>query len=308
MVLNQENNQNFMNIGDRAEVESAIQAERENMNELYAELGKLYMSIHSSDYEQALAEAVEAIKAAETNIQKYTQQLEELNDFIKCPTCGTELPKIAAFCINCGTQMAMPVEPQPEEDQSTVKCPACGQAVEDDMKFCTFCGYALSGQSVPVDVAEEVAPVEEPIAQEPALSALELEPPVVPAMVCAACGQSVEADMKFCTFCGAVINKEPEQPKSAAMEDFSYEPAALVSAPVAPVIEAPAEESVAPEVNTFVCSACGQSIEAGTKFCTYCGTPVAAPAPAVSVEPKCHNCGATVPRGSAFCVECGTKL
>ena len=47
------------------------------------------------------------------------------------------------------------------------------------------------------------------------------------------------------------------------------------------------------------------TLEEGLKFCTYCGAPVAAPAPTIR---KCPGCGAEAPEGGAFCVECGTKL
>lgn len=48
------------------------------------------------------------------------------------------------------------------------------------------------------------------------------------------------------------------------------------------------------------CSKCGAELDAGSKFCMECGTPV----PQVK---KCIQCGATLPINVKFCNECGAK-
>src|SRR5215469_11035671 len=47
------------------------------------------------------------------------------------------------------------------------------------------------------------------------------------------------------------------------------------------------------------CSKCGRDNRAGRKFCTSCGTPLAA---------ACPNCGAPIQPDESFCGECGTAL
>ena len=47
------------------------------------------------------------------------------------------------------------------------------------------------------------------------------------------------------------------------------------------------------------CTSCGTVNEAGRKFCTECGEPLAA---------GCPSCGAPIPAGAKFCGECGTKV
>ena len=48
------------------------------------------------------------------------------------------------------------------------------------------------------------------------------------------------------------------------------------------------------------CPKCGNSNNAGAKFCTECGTKLGAA--------TCPNCQAEVPAGAKFCNECGTKI
>lgn len=78
---------------------------------------------------------------------------------------------------------------------------------------------------------------------------------------CAGCGAAMPAGARFCPACGAP------------------------SAPVAPT-------------GMVVCPACGKPTPQG-KFCTECGSPLAA---------ACPGCGAQVAPGAKFCPECGQRL
>ena len=53
---------------------------------------------------------------------------------IQCPSCGTELPADARFCMKCGEQLVV-----------VKKCPKCGHTLDEDANFCSNCGYALKG-------------------------------------------------------------------------------------------------------------------------------------------------------------------
>ena len=50
--------------------------------------------------------------------------------------------------------------------------------------------------------------------------------------------------------------------------------------------------------NEMICPSCGKKTPKG-KFCMECGAPLIN---------RCPNCGAEVPQGGKFCLECGTKL
>ncbi|MEK6278642.1 MAG: zinc-ribbon domain-containing protein, partial [Actinomycetota bacterium] len=49
-----------------------------------------------------------------------------------CPSCGTENPERARFCMSCGTAL----EP---------RCPSCGAENPPGAKFCIECGTVLQG-------------------------------------------------------------------------------------------------------------------------------------------------------------------
>ena len=64
------------------------------------------------------------------------------------------------------------------------------------------------------------------------------------------------------------------------------------------------ERPAAAKTETIKCSKCDQGLEAGAKFCVYCGTPVPLPvAPEVTIF--CQYCGAKLAPGKHFCTQCG---
>lgn len=123
---------------------------------------------------------------------------------------------------------------------------------------------------------------------------------------CVNCGASVSKESSFCTACGKPADKKEE-------------PAPV--APVAPVAPAAPVAPVAPST-TATCPACGRSVENGVKFCTFCGSPMNAPAaapqaisfdeafaaPAEPVSNKCPTCSSEYADDDIFCINCGTKL
>jgi predicted ATPase/class 3 adenylate cyclase len=55
---------------------------------------------------------------------------------MECPQCGTENPKAAKFCLNCGTRMAL-------------ACPQCGADLPLQARFCTGCGAPVGAALAP---------------------------------------------------------------------------------------------------------------------------------------------------------------
>jgi class 3 adenylate cyclase len=49
-----------------------------------------------------------------------------------CPSCGTENPAGARFCMSCGTALER-------------RCPNCGSPAPPEARFCMTCGHALDG-------------------------------------------------------------------------------------------------------------------------------------------------------------------
>ena len=65
--------------------------------------------------------------------------------------------------------------------------------------------------------------------------------------------------------------------------------------------QAPAQQPAAPAAKGGFCSACGQPLTPGAKFCPNCGQKQA-------VSGVCPACGAAVQPGAKFCSGCGQKL
>ncbi len=55
-----------------------------------------------------------------------------------CPGCGAEIFEDSAFCIQCGMRLKPMEEPQPEPQEE--RCPNCNAVVEEDSMFCINCG------------------------------------------------------------------------------------------------------------------------------------------------------------------------
>ncbi len=78
-----------------------------------------------------------------------------------CPSCNTQNEDSAQFCVNCGTPLAAP--PQPE---GAVACPSCGTANPPGAQFCVNCGTPLASGSVLAGV-QQPAVSAEPAPQPP---------------------------------------------------------------------------------------------------------------------------------------------
>ena len=99
-------------------------------------------------------------------------------------------------------------------------------------------------------------------------------------MLCPECKAEIAKDAVFCNYCGMRL-REPEP-----------------------------EPTPEPEPQPAVCSNCGKELREGQRFCTNCGTPVAA-APDAPKEPElqhCPACGTELPPEARFCFSCGAKL
>ena len=119
--------------------------------------------------------------------------------------------------------------------------------------------------------------------------------PKVERIPCETCGTFVLKGKKFCTGCGAPMEKREKKPVcdgcGALLEEgdkFCNECGAAVEQKPKPLI----------------CAQCGESLEEGDKFCNECGA-------AVEQKPKppvCPNCGKLLKVGKKFCSACGTRV
>jgi len=206
-------------------------------------------------------------------------------------------------------------------------CPECGKAVAPNAKFCRNCGASQLEDTTTTPVpapAQVTTPVPEPmpapapviITREPPqpspvpLPPERVEPPVAP-LLCSSCGSPLSPSEKFCGICGTRAGQ-------------TVPPAPQV--PPAPLVPAAPAMGQTPNVRT--CTACGNVIKPGDKYCSKClvivrdsppqaaartATPAPAgfpvPSPAPVMEPpfgarSCNTCGNIIKPGDKYCSKC----
>lgn len=209
--------QKAQELSETTKLNSLISEEEKKINNTYYQIGKLYVSLHSEDSEEAFAGMIASVAEGEQKISGYRRQIQDIKGVQRCEKCGAEVARGVAFCSSCGAPMPKAETPAPTEDQ--VRCESCGAMVKRGMRFCTFCGKPLTPPAAPAAPAEVPAAdspaVEEPAAETaavevPAADAPAVEAPVADApaeRVCPSCGAKVEDGCAFCTECGAKVEQ-----------------------------------------------------------------------------------------------------
>ncbi|MCD8144222.1 MAG: zinc ribbon domain-containing protein [Oscillospiraceae bacterium] len=146
------------------------------INQLYAEMGKLYCQLHPEDAEPQLARYVSSIQEMETRNREWNDQIQALRGLRKCPHCGAWISKTVTFCVNCG-QRAIP--------EHVTLCPRCGSQAPEGTLFCPQCGERLPDNS-----AGGAASTRR----------------------CSRCGTEAEEGMRFCINCGSPLEVVPTEP------------------------------------------------------------------------------------------------
>ena len=167
---------------DIARINGMISDEERKVNNNYYQIGKLYVAMHSADYENDFAGMIAAIKESEQSIVEYRQQIQDIKGVVRCEKCGAEVASNVAFCSSCGAPM--PAQTQ-VVDENMIKCPGCGQLVSKSMRFCTSCGKPMND-----------------IGQNQTSQQVEIDKTV---KKCPECGVEVEDGVVFCTECGTKL-------------------------------------------------------------------------------------------------------
>lgn len=137
-------------MSDVTRLELLAKKEEGKLTQLYSQIGKLYVELHSDDFEEMFAELIGQVKDAGQTIQSYRQQIEEIKSSgdkkeeeaisgRRCPNCGVPITEGRRFCTSCG-------KPVPQEEEKSAKetvgkvCSNCGAVLADDALFCEKCG------------------------------------------------------------------------------------------------------------------------------------------------------------------------
>lgn len=195
---------------------SQIADEEKRINENYLRIGKLYIDIHTDDYEEDFSEMLAAIAESEKKIQTYKLQIQDVKGVVCCSKCGAEVAKNAAFCGACGEHMS-PIDTA--DVTANTKCIKCGSDITEDMRFCVCCGAAVTSPELNSGAQMDDVPnteiqasdTAEATQEEPSQSAeviIEAEEPIksIPVKrICAKCGAGLEDNDVFCFECGAKL-------------------------------------------------------------------------------------------------------
>lgn len=131
---------------DTARLNSQIADERQQIENLYIQIGKIYHEAHGADEYSPSGKLCMSIEAAYLRIAQYEQDILKIKGVRKCAACGAKTPANAVFCSGCGARTENPV-PIPEMPSIEIKqCAGCGAVLTDEVAFCTACGHrAING-------------------------------------------------------------------------------------------------------------------------------------------------------------------
>ncbi|MBR1738282.1 MAG: zinc ribbon domain-containing protein, partial [Firmicutes bacterium] len=145
--MGQKTLQKTKDLSDTMKIRGMISDAEKRVESLYVEVGKLYVSRHSSDPEPGFEGFITNIAETEAKIKELTKQVQDLRGVQVCKNCGAEIPAGVGFCSACGTKIP---EAQAAPVASTGKvCSNCGKPIKEGVMFCTECG-------TPVQAAEPV--------------------------------------------------------------------------------------------------------------------------------------------------------
>lgn len=183
--------QKTKDMADLAKINSAISTEEGNLDNLYYQIGKLYVERHPDTSEKEFAEIIVTIRETSHKIAEYRQQAQDIKGVKRCEKCGAEVPAGAAFCNACGT----PLPQQSTVEMNMIRCSKCGSMVVSGTRFCTSCGSPIEVGGFAI---AEPSSVEESVIESPAESASKPD-----GQVCPHCGAPIREKTAFCTECGS---------------------------------------------------------------------------------------------------------
>lgn len=88
-------------VSEYARLQYQIKTREGYLNELYQELGKKYYMDHKDDDDADIREVDSVVE----ELNNLREELSDKQGTVKCPQCGSVVPKDADYCIHCGKQL-----------------------------------------------------------------------------------------------------------------------------------------------------------------------------------------------------------
>lgn len=132
-----------------AKLKLSIAEKEEEINEIYAKMGKaVYTSYKDGE------DVGKAFTKESKSIDKKISEIDDMNKKILfnkslrvCSECGEIINLDSTFCPNCGTkQKALKIKTEKKEEikkEENKVCPQCGLVSSPASRFCTKCGMEL---------------------------------------------------------------------------------------------------------------------------------------------------------------------
>lgn len=175
--------QKTRDFSDTARFQANISDEEKKINNLYFEIGKMYVEKHRNDCEDFFRGMVSAINESEYRISELKKQIQDIKGVRECPKCGAEVVQGVAYCSSCGNPMPVVIYEVTQNLEDYKRCNNCGKMVKKDVNFCTFCGKPVKNDS---EQKDSIVDQEEESGF----------------LICSNCGSKNKAGMAFCTECG----------------------------------------------------------------------------------------------------------
>ena len=120
---------------DIARQNSLIAEDQKAIENLYSQIGKLFVETQEPDPDSPLGKLVLAVNAAYSRIEKCHEAIQQIKGTKKCPSCDKDIPISSVFCGECGAKLEVPAQ------AGKKFCSKCGKDMPEDGAFCTACGH-----------------------------------------------------------------------------------------------------------------------------------------------------------------------
>ncbi len=125
---------------DLFKLKGEISDEEKKLTSLYAEIGKLYCTLHSEDFEAQFQGLMAGVKETINGIADRQAQIQRIKKISICSNCGAEVSLENRYCIVCGAPRVM--------NPNNTTCVNCGKIIEEGNRFCIYCGTPASNGQV----------------------------------------------------------------------------------------------------------------------------------------------------------------